>query len=189
MLAAALAVLPRRLAQAGTRLGVKTFLRGKATEAAGAEKAKPNKITFDVGGTKQTYNVVNVQAEANTFYNSFHSLRGQKAVGGLWILASVGAFIYQTIGHTVCQDWVKGVYQSYTFGLAAKVKGDVVELANKVLVDMAVTGMEGQGRGVELFVCTLPEPRGWGEAGSCLLGYPGYYHYTEPSHVPLGNTR
>jgi hypothetical protein len=165
--------------------------RAKGTEAEAEAGGKRSQIKFDIGGTKQTFDIIDVQPEANRYYNSFHSVKGAARVGRLWITASVVAFCYQLAPHTAtCRDWVRACYQSYTKGVETKVSAEMVGLVREVLGDMGLQGATAEeAASAELFVLTLEEPCGWGEPGSLMLGYPQSFHYTRPHDVPLDRMR
>ena len=158
------------------RLNLRSFIRSKATES-----ENPNSISFNVGGTKQNYTVIDVQKESFKFYNAFHTVRGQRAVGGLWITASFLAFVYHTVPHTLAREWVKTIYQHYTGGNPTNASKKMVALVNEVIVDLGAD--KDIGKGLELFALTLDEPGVWGEPGGALLGYPQWWHWTMPSQV------
>lgn len=182
MLGSARAALAERL-DLKLRLSLRSFVRRKATET----NEGKNKITFNVGGTKQTYDVIDVGVEGKKYYNSFRSLEGQKRVGRLWIGASMLAVIYQLAPHTLARGTVRDLYQSYTKGLSTPVTQDMRRLVTEVLQDMELGAMAAE---LDVFVATMDEPAGWGEAlGGALLGYPASFHLAHPGEVRLDQMR
>jgi len=162
------------------RLNLKSFVRRKATEGV---EGKKNEISFDVGGTKQTFEVIDVQPEASKYYNSFHTVQGGRKVGFVWIGASMLAVIYQLAPHTFGKDAVKAVYENYSRGFPTPVSKQMKSLMNEVVADM---GLEGNPN---MFVLTLDEPAGWGDPGNELIGYPPYFDFSKPQEVPLDKMR
>ena len=182
MLAGARAALAEHLDQK-LRLSLRSFVRRKVTET----NEGKNKITFNVGGTKQTYDVIDVGVEGKKYYNSFRSVEGQRRVGRLWIGASVLAVVYQLAPHTLARGTVRDLYQSYTKGFSTPVTQDMRRLVTEVLQDMELGAMAAE---LDLFVTTLDEPAGWGEAlGGALLGYPASFHLADPREVLLDQMR
>ena len=182
MLANVRAAWWRQVSQ-GNRFDLKTFVRRKTTEAKkGGEEAK-NEISFDVGGTKKTYQVIEVQTEANKYYSSFHTVQGARRVGFLWIGASMMAAVYQLAPHTFGKDAVKAIFESYSKGFPTPVSKEMKSLVTEVVADLGLDSRPS------LFVLTLDEPTGWGDLGSELIGYPPYFHYTKPHDVPLDKMR
>ena len=165
------------------RLNLKSFVRRKATEGEKGVEGKKNEISFDVGGTKQTFQVIDVQPEANKYFNSFHTVQGARRVGFVWIGASMLAAIYQLAPHSFGKDAVKAVYENYSKGFPTPVSKQMKALVDEVVADM---GLEGQP---SMFVLTLEEPAGWGDSGSELIGYPPYFHFSKPQDVPLDKMR
>ena len=162
-----------------TRLNLKSFVRRKATESEG----KKNEISFNVDGQKQTFRVIDVQPEANKYFNSYHTVRGARKVGFVWIGASMLAAVYQLAPHSFGKDAVKAVYENYSRGFLTPVSKQMKSLMNEVAADM---GLEGDP---SMFVLTLEEPAGWGDSGNELIGYPPYFHFLKPHEVPLDKMR
>ena len=165
------------------RLNLKSFVRRKGTEGEKGVEGKKNEISFDVGGKKQTYQIIDVQPEANKYYNSFHTVQGGRRVGFVWIGASMLAAIYQLGPHTFGKDAVKAVYENYSKGFPTPVSRQMKSLRNEVLEDM---GLEGNQN---MFVLALDEPAGWGDPGNELIGYPPYFDFSKPQEVPLDKMR
>jgi len=165
------------------RLNLKSFVRRKATESEKGVEGKKNEISFDVGGKKQTFQVIDVQPEANKYFNSFHTVQGARRVGFVWIGASMLAAVYQLAPHSFGKDAVKAVYENYSRGFPTPVSKQMKSLASEVAADI---GLEGDP---SLFVLTLEEPAGWGDFGSELVGYPPYFHFSKPQEVPLDKMR
>ena len=153
-----------------------------------SEKSKDSAIKFQVGGKKETYTAVDVQAEANKFYNFFKTLKGQKIVGGLWVAGSVIGLLYQLAPHWFFLEQVKQIYQSYTNGLPTKVKDEMMDLIREVTVDMKLT--EEELNCIDVFVLTMTEPFAWGDLSRLgLVGFPQFYYFQELEDVPLAKMR
>jgi len=168
------------------QLNIRQFIRNKTTEN-DPTKGKNNTIQFKIGGKEEVFEVVNVQTEANKFYNKFHTLRGQKIVGGLWIFSSMMAVVYQMGPHTFFKSWVQNIYQAYDKGFPNPVRKGIKALVNNVLSDMELD--EDPMSNLKLFVLTLDEARSWGEPGSALVGYPAYFDWDDVEDVPLPTMR
>ena len=165
------------------RLNLKSFVRRKATEGEKGMEGKKNEITFDVGGTKQTFEVIDVQPEANKYFNSFHTVQGARRVGFVWIGASMLAAIYQLAPHSFGRNAVKAVFENYSKGFPTPVSKEMKSLMMEVMEDMRLEAKPS------MFVLTLEEPTGWGDVGCELIGYPPYFHHSKPHEVPLDKMR
>ena len=64
-----------------------------------SEKGKDQAMKFEinVGGKKQTFEAVNAEEQAHSFYNWFKTLKGQKVVGSIWIGVSASSEIFLII--------------------------------------------------------------------------------------------
>ena len=123
-------------------------------------EGKKNEITFDVGGTKQTFEVIDVQPEANRYFNSFHTVQGARRVGFVWIGASMLAAIYQLAPHSFGRNAVKAVFENYSKGFPTPVSKEMKSLMMEVMEDMRLEAKPS------MFVLTLEEQTGWGYVGS-----------------------
>lgn len=152
------------------------------------KKAKPEpEIKFDIKAKKETLNVIDaeqMQEKANTYFNFFKTVKGQKIVGGVFIVSSVGAFAYHISTHYTLRNWVKSMYQSYTNGFPTGVSQTIKKLFKEVETE---TG--GALGGIQLFVLSTQEPQAWGEVDEGLLGYPEYMHWESTDSVPLPKMR
>lgn len=161
---------------------IKYFVRSKTSDSA-SDKPKNDTIEFLIGGKKEKFLVVDKQVEANKFFNQFRTVKGQQIVGGLWIGLSFCAFLYQLGPHTLFQEWVKSLYQSYTKGFPSPVIKEIKSLVHEVKIDM-----KWQNE-LDLFVLTLDELRGWGDPGSGMLGFPVYFGWDRVEDVPINTMR
>jgi len=155
-----------------------------------SEKGKEQALKFDinVGGKKQTYEVVNAEKQAHSFYNWFSTLKGQKVVGSIWIGLSAFGALYHLAPHWFFLNQIKSIYQSYNKGFKTQVQNEMLDLLNTVVTDMNLSDQETQS--LNVFISSLSEPNGWGELGkNCLLGYPDYFHYNSTEDVPMNQMR
>jgi len=151
-----------------------------------SDKQKESPIKFEVGGQK--IQAVDVQAEANKFYNYFSTLKGQKIVGGVWMAGSALGLMYQFAPHWFFLEQVKHIYQSYTNGLPSKVKDEMMDLIKKVTEDMKLSKEELNC--IDVFVLTMTEPFAWGDLSRHgLVGFPQYYHWEDSEEVPISKMR
>ena len=159
------------------------------------EKGKGGqKMKFDIGtgDKKKSYEFIDEQAgqeRANSFYNWFRTVKGQKTVGGFWIgLSAVGA-LYQVAPHWFFLNQVKSIYQGYTKGFKTPVRNELLRLLNEVVNEMNLSDEEVDHLSV-FIVNNMTEPYGWGELGKeSLIGIPDFFHYRGVEDVPLDKMR
>ena len=155
-----------------------------------SEKGKDQAMKFEinVGGKKQTFEAVNAEEQAHSFYNWFKTLKGQKVVGSIWLGVSAIGALYHLAPHWFFLNQVKSIYQSYNKGFKTQVRSEMLELLNKVVTDMNLSDQEIES--LNVFISSLSEPNGWGELSkNCLLGYPDYFHYNSKEDVPMDHMR
>ena len=155
-----------------------------------SNKGKDQAMKFEIGSgdKKQVYEAVDTQVKANSFYNWFSSVQGQKVVGSVWIGMSALGALYHVAPHWFFLPQVKSVYQSYTRGFKTQVRNELLELLNVVIKDMNLTDKDVET--LSVFMLTLSEPFGWGELGkNSLVGFPEYLHYQSVNEVPLEKMR
>jgi hypothetical protein len=119
---------------------------------------------FEIGGKKETFKVIDTQVEANKAFGFFSTLKGQKLVGGMWMVGSALGALYQIAPHWFFLNKVKDIYQSFSKGFPTLIKEEMLNLINKVTVDMKL------GR-------------------DALVGFPEFYYWKERSEVPFEQMR
>ena len=153
-----------------------------------ADKPKEPAIKFNVteeGLEKALKN--DPQKNANTFYNWFSTVKGQKIVGSFWIAVSISGALYHVAPHWFFLDQIKALYQSYTNGFRTAVQQEMLELINEVTKDMKLTDEEVSSLGI--FVSN-GQLYGWGELGrNGMVAFPATFHYKSLSEVPLERMR
>ena len=128
------------------------------------------------------------QERANSFYNWFRTVKGQKTVGGFWIgLSALGA-LYHLAPHWFFMNQVKSIYQSYNKGFKTPVRNELLKLLNEVVNDMGLSDEEVDH--LSVFIGNMTEPYGWGELGKeSLIGIPDHFHFTTVEDVPMERMR
>ena len=128
------------------------------------------------------------QERANSFYNWFRTVKGQKTVGGFWIgLSALGA-LYPLAPHWFFMNQVKSIYQSYNKGFKTPVRNELLKLLNEVVNDMGLSDEEVDH--LSVFIGNMTEPYGWGELGKeSLIGIPDHFHFTSVEDVPMERMR
>lgn len=129
-----------------------------------SEKGKDQALKFEIGGKKETFKVIDTQVEANKAFGFFSTLKGQKLVGGMWMVGSALGALYQIAPHWFFLNKVKDIYQSFSKGFPTLIKEEMLNLINKVTVDMKL------GR-------------------DALVGFPEFYYWKERSEVPFEQMR
>lgn len=119
---------------------------------------------FEIGGKKETFKVIDTQVEANKAFGFFSTLKGQKLVGGMWMVGSALGALYQIAPHWFFLNKVKDIYQSFSKGFPTLIKEEMLNLINEVTVDMKL------GR-------------------DALVGFPEFYYWKERSEVPFEQMR
>ena len=134
---------------------------------------------FEIGGKKETFKVIDTQVEANKAFGFFSTLKGQKLVGGMWMVGPALGALYHIAPHWFFLNKVKDIYQSFSTGFPTLIKEEMLNLINEVTV-----------KSVKLFVLTLKEPHTWGVLGrDTLVGFPEFYYWKERSEVPFEQMR
>ena len=151
-------------------------------------------MKFDIGtgDKKKSYEFIDEKAgqeRANSFYNWFRTVKGQKTVGGFWIGLSVLGALYQVAPHWFFLNQVKSIYQSYTKGFKTPVRNELLKLLNEVVNEMNLSDEEVDHLSV-FIVNNMTEPYGWGELGKeSLIGIPDFFHYKSVEDVPMERMR
>ena len=161
---------------------------GVVRQMSNKKKEQPLKFEIGTGENKKVYDVIDTQETANTFYNWFATVKGQRVVGSVWIgLSAVGA-LYHVAPHWFFLNNIRAVYQSYSRGFKTQVGNQLLEIVNEVAKDMNFTDEEITTLAV--FMSTLDEPKGWGEFGKeSLLGLPDYFNFNTVGEVPMDRMR
>ena len=87
---------------------------GRARVARQPARNCSDKGKFEIGGKKETFKVINTQIEANKAFGFFSTLKGQKLVGGMWMVGSALGALYQIAPHWFFLNKVKDIYQSFS---------------------------------------------------------------------------
>ena len=75
-----------------------------------SEKGKDQALKFEIGGKKETFKVVDTQVEANKAYGFFSTLKGQKLVGGMWVVGQLWVLLiapHWFFWNTVKKLWLR----------------------------------------------------------------------------------
>ena len=102
---------------------------------------------FEIGGKKETFKVIDTQVEANKAFGFFSTLKGQKLVGGMWMVGSALGALYQIAPHWFFLNKVKDIYQSFSKGFPTLIKEEINEVTVKPVKLFVLTPMQSPMHG------------------------------------------